>query len=82
MGKIKRVRFLRRRKLGHQDSFDRVFWNEFFRLESFSGDNKQGGQVSPNERLVTVTIKDEDTGEEWVIERVRLTKENVRKIGD
>ena len=86
MGRIKKVRFpqrnpstkLRTRKLRRNDQFDRSFWEEFFRLESLGGEGME--DLSDGERLVTITIKDEETGEEWVIERVKLLREKEKSF--
>ena len=45
------------------DAADQAFWDEFWRQE-----NSRNEESS----LVTITIKDQDTGEEKVVQNVRL----------
>ena len=80
MGKIKKVRFSQSLG-GEKDRFDRAFWDEFFRLEELSA-KRSGGMGEARGRLVTITIRDEETGQEWVIKRVRLLREKLSKVGD
>lgn len=45
------------------DVADQAFWDEFWRQENLKGDDCS---------LVTITVKNQETGEEKVIENVRL----------
>lgn len=53
------------------DSADQAFWDEFWRLEA------SGDEEAP---LVTITIRNEETGEERVIEKVRLRFRSSRRL--
>ncbi len=55
------------------DPADRAFWDEFWMQE-----------VSKSEKvpLVTVTIRNEETGEERVVKHVRLQYRAMRKLRD
>lgn len=79
MGKIKKVRFSTKRLLKRNDRFDRAFWDEFLRLEEIRS-NRGMFQQGSQGKLVTITIKDEESGEEWVIEKVRLLGEKGKRL--
>lgn len=70
MAKIKKVRFPLRR--WRRDYRENAFWDEFLRLEGTSQSMMDG---KDNARLVTITVRDEETGEEWIFERVHLIQE-------
>jgi hypothetical protein len=53
------------------DAADQAFWDEFWRQEA----SKQ-----ENDPMVTITIRNEETGEEKVIENVRLRFRTLRKL--
>lgn len=53
------------------DAADQAFWDEFWRQESLSEEDTP---------LVTITIRDEETGEERIIERVRLRFRSLKKL--
>lgn len=78
MGKIKKV-LLPQQQLLAGDVFDRAFWDEFAKLEErTSNELWQAKEALPNGRLVSITIRDEESGEEWVIERVWLTRDQMK----
>ena len=84
MGRIKKVRFISS-KFSARDRWGKTFAKEFESLADGPVEKLQELQdmfVKNKERLVTVTIKDEETGQEWVIERVRLFKEKPGRVGD
>jgi hypothetical protein len=53
------------------DAADQAFWDEFWKQES------SGQEDVP---LVTITIRNEETGEEKVIENVRLRFRTLKKL--
>lgn len=55
------------------DAADQAFWDEFWTRDTVDDEE------SP---LVTITIKDQGTGEEKVLENVRLRFRNFKKIRD
>lgn len=74
MSKIKKVMVAEQRLIAG-DVFDRAFWDEFAKLEEqTSNELWQAKEALPNGRLVSITIRDEESGEEWVIERVWLSR--------
>ena len=55
------------------DAYDRAFWDQFWKLES------QKNEEAP---LVTITIKNQETGKEKVVKNVRLRFRSKSKLGD
>jgi len=82
MGRIKKVLWPSRdrgrvaspKRLRRGDIYDQEFWREFLREDKLRSVDQMGAG-SEKDRVVTITIRDEETGEEWVIERVQLRTE-------
>ena len=55
------------------DAADQVFWDEFWRQENSKTDKGS---------LVTITIRNQETGEEKIVENVRLRFRSMRVLRD
>ncbi|MCH7952217.1 hypothetical protein IH980_05780 [Patescibacteria group bacterium] len=53
------------------DAADQAFWDEFWNRESVKDEEAP---------LVTITIRNEETGEERVVEKVRLRFRTLKKL--
>ena len=53
------------------DRADQAFWDEFWTRETSKNEESS---------LVTITIKDQETGEEKVLENVRLRFKSVKRL--
>ena len=81
MGKIKKIKVPKLHATSQGDIFDRAFWDEFYRREDASV--QRATLTTENERDgrdVTVTIRDEATGEEWEIRGVKLMSEGKKRL--
>ncbi len=83
MARIKKIKMAGWRKVIKGDVADKAFWNEFSRREEISAKKvlmgvEELGQGKP----VTITVRDEETGQEWVIEGVKVMREKDKKYKD
>ena len=82
MAKIKKLKLPRLRATAQEDMFDQAFWDEFYWQEDQSARRSmlpsRGSQEQVRE--VTVTIKDDKTGEEWEFCGVKMVYEGKKGL--